>query len=161
MRRVVRVAAAGAWQPAAAVATVTLAYDDRCRRRIAMADDAGAPFLLDLPHATRLRDGDGLVLDGGGGIIAVRAAIEPVIDVHGADAAATARLAWHLGNRHAAIEVLADGGLRIRADAVLGAMAEGLGARIERRSAAFEPEAGAYAHGGSPVLPHGHAGGDD
>jgi len=109
-------------------------------------DDAGAPFLLDLPEATALADGDGLALDGGG-FIRVRAAPEAVLEVRGRDAAHTARLAWHIGNRHVPLQVLADGALRIRDDHVLAAMLEGLGAALERKSAPFAPEPGADAHG--------------
>jgi urease accessory protein len=44
---------------------VILAADDRHRRRLVMTGEAGTRFLLDLPQATMLRDGDGLVLDDG------------------------------------------------------------------------------------------------
>ena len=45
--------------------TVTLAFADRHRRRIRLMDDAGDAFLLDLPHAVRLGDGDRLrLIDG-------------------------------------------------------------------------------------------------
>ena len=47
-RHAARVIAAGEWPPALESATVTLAYSDRCRRRVRLLDDAGAAFLLDL-----------------------------------------------------------------------------------------------------------------
>jgi urease accessory protein len=43
-----------------------LQHDDRHRRRFAMRGEGGLEFLLDLPEATRLADGDGLVLEGRG-----------------------------------------------------------------------------------------------
>ncbi|MFO1154047.1 MAG: Urease accessory protein UreE [Rhodospirillales bacterium] len=144
MRRAIAVLAAGAWPDDRAVAQVSLAFDDRHRRRLRLLDDDGQPFLLDLSVPARLRDGDGLALEDGG-CIRVVAAAEAVADITPADAAAAARLAWHIGNRHAALQVLADGHLRIRDDPVLIAMAEGLGARVLRRMAPFAPEAGAYA----------------
>jgi len=138
------------------VATVTLALDDRHRRRICLTDDAGEAFLLDLAEAALMGDGDGLKLEGGG-FIRVVAADESVADVHGSSPAHTARLAWHIGNRHAPVEVLADGGLRIRDDHVLIAMLEGLGARVVRRRAPFSPEPGAYARNGhANGRGHGH-----
>ena len=55
------------------------------------------------------------------------------------------RLAWHLGNRHAATQVL-EGALRIRRDHVLLDLARRLGAEVILHEAPFEPETGAYAH---------------
>ena len=144
MRRAVRVIAAGEWPENAAVGQVSLVFDDRHRRRLRLLDDAGRPFLLDLDVPARLRDGDGLALEEGG-YIRVVAAPEAVADIVPADAVAAARLAWHIGNRHAALQVLADGSLRIRDDPVLTAMVEGLGAQPVRKMAPFAPEAGAYA----------------
>ncbi len=125
-------------------ATVTLAFDDRHRRRVRMTDDSGAPFLLDLAEATLLADGDGLALEGGG-CIRVRAADEDVADIHCASDVHAARMAWHIGNRHVPVQVLGDDTLRIRYDHVLVRMAEGLGADVTRRTAPFVPQQGAYA----------------
>ncbi len=144
MRRAIDVVPNGGWDVGDASATVTLAFDDRHRRRLTLTDDAGAPFLLDFDRPRLLGDGDGLVL-AEGGIIAVRAAAEPVADARASNAAALARLAWHIGNRHAPVQVLDEGALRIRDDAVLVTMLEGLGAQIRRHVAPFAPEGGAYA----------------
>ncbi|MEX2615534.1 MAG: urease accessory protein UreE [Alphaproteobacteria bacterium] len=151
MRRAVEKLAAGQWSRDDAVASVTLDFDDRYRRRIRLTDDAGAPFLLDLADATRLDDGDGLRIEGGG-IIAVRAADEPVADARGDTPAQTARIAWHLGNRHTPIQVLPDGRVRIRRDHVLVAMLRGIGATVTERDGPFTPEPGAYESPGG----HGH-----
>lgn len=150
MRRATTHIKRGGWPAADLVGEVTLDYEDRHRRRRSMTDDAGEAFLLDLPTAVRMADGDGLALEGGG-VLAVKAADEAVADLFCADAQATARLAWHIGNRHLALQVLPGGGLRIRDDHVIVAMAEGLGARAERRVAPFAPVTGAYDEG------HGHA----
>lgn len=144
MRRATNHLSAGTWPPQQASATVTLEFDDRHRRRIRLIDDASEPFLLDLESAQTLRDGDGLALEGGG-FICVRAAPEAVIDTRGTTPAHTARLAWHVGNRHTPLQVLADGALRIRDDHVLADMLAGLGALLERKRAPFSPEPGAYA----------------
>lgn len=124
------------------VATVTLSFADRHRRRIVLRDDAGEDFLLDLPTATHLSDGDGLALEGGG-VILVRAAEEEVADVTCAAPDDLVRLAWHIGNRHMPAQVL-PGALRVPADHVLIEMLEGLGATVTRRTAPFQPEGGAY-----------------
>jgi urease accessory protein len=50
---------------------------------------------------------------------------------------------------------LGDGFLRIRKDAVLKEMLEGLGAQVQEEMAPFEPEAGAYG-GGHHDDGHGH-----
>ena len=147
MRRVTTVKRASEWRGEEASAAVTLAFDDRHRRRIKLTDDNGGDFLLDLAEATRLEDGDGLVLEAGG-IIAVAAADEEVLDIICANANQAARIAWHIGNRHTPVQVLADGGLRIAYDHVLEAMVAGLGGRCERNRAPFAPEPGAYAESG-------------
>lgn len=145
MRRATSVIRAGQGADAPA-ATVTLAFADRHRRRIRLTDDTGEPFLLDLPDATRLGHGDDLVLEDGGHI-RIAAAVEAVADITGTDPAHTARIAWHIGNRHTPVQVLDDATLRIADDHVLVAMAEGLGATVLRHQAPFAPEPGAYASG--------------
>jgi urease accessory protein len=142
MQRVSKILPAGSWPAAGAKAAVTLAHVDRHRRRIALTAEDGRQFLLDQPTATTLIDGDGLLLDDGA-IIAVRAADEDVCDISCESPRALAKLAWHLGNRHLAVEVRPDG-LRIRDDHVIVEMLRGLGARVVRRRAPFNPESGAY-----------------
>jgi urease accessory protein len=140
--RASKVIRASHWSHIASDAVV-LGYDDRHRRRLVMRGERGLEFLLDLPEATALRHGDGLVLDDGR-MVEVRAKPEPLLVVSGRDAHHLTRLAWHLGNRHvpAAID---EGKILIRPDHVLAEMLAGLGA------APFDPEGGAYAQAG-----HGH-----
>lgn len=160
MRRAVAVLAKGGWPAERATATVTLAFDDRHRRRILMKDDAGGEFLLDLAEARVLNDGDGLELDDGQGLLRVVAAPEAVLDIECRSPAETARIAWHIGNRHTAIQVLDDNRLRIRDDHILKEMIEGLGATVTRRQAPFQPESGAYAKSQAVPHDHGHASGN-
>ena len=155
MRRAVDVQTAGTWPEGEAVVTATLPFDAREKRRFKLQDDKGEAFLLDLVKPTVLREGDGLSLEGGG-FIHVSEAPEPVVDAWGSDARQTARLAWHLGNRHLPVQILPDGGIRFRADSVIEAMLVGLGAETKAHDAPFSPEPGAYAghgHGHS----HGHS----
>ena len=83
---------------------------------------------------------------GDGTIVAVVAKPEPLVEVAPKDAAALARLAWHLGNRHTELQVVGDR-LRMRRDRVLEDMLAGLGAQLTPIEAPFEPERGAYEHG--------------
>ncbi len=151
MRRAIAVRRAGMWD-GTATCSVTLAFADRHRRRFRLADDAGEAFLLDLSQATVLADGDALELDDGG-LMRVNAAQEAVLDIEPDTPEQALRIAWHIGNRHTRVQVMAGGRLRILADPVLEAMVAGLGGRIHSARAPFSPEAGAYAHGAAA---HGH-----
>jgi urease accessory protein len=106
--------------------------------------------MLDLPQATALRDGDGLVLDDGA-IVRVAGRPEPLVEITAANGHELARLAWHIGNRHIDVQIAGDR-LRIRRDHVIEDMLRGLGARLATIEAAFDPEQGAYAQGQG----HGH-----
>lgn len=138
--------------------TVTLAFADRHRRRIRLMDDAGDAFLLDLPHAVRLGDGDKLRLVDGG-VIVVRAAAEDVLTITCSGPIATAKMAWHIGNRHTSLQVLKDGRLRIIDDHVMRDMVEGLGGVVFAEVAPFDPLNGAYHGLGGGG--HGHSHGND
>lgn len=130
--------------PAYVIDRVILAAGDRHRRRLVMTGEAGTRFLLDLPQAARLRDGDGLVLDDGS-IVRVVGKPEPLVEIAAGSAAARLALAWHLGNRHVEVQVVGER-LRIRRDHVLEAMLVRLGAQLTPMQVAFDPEPGAYAH---------------
>jgi urease accessory protein len=136
--------AAGEWLAPLESGTVTLIYADRCRRRVRLMDDRGAPFLLDLVRPARLADGDGLVL-ADGTIIRVIARPEPLVEAVASDARHLARLAWHIGNRHVAAQMVDEKCLRIVLDPVLEQMLRGLGAETRTVTAPFHPEGGAYA----------------
>ena len=142
MRRAIAVHRRGEWPEEAALDTLTLAYVDRHRRRIRLTADSGEACLLDLPTAHHLIDGDGLELDGGD-YLRVRAAPEPVFDIEAAEPSDLLRIAWHLGNRHLPLQVAGER-LRIQADHVIAEMVVGLGGRITRQEAPFDPETGAY-----------------
>jgi urease accessory protein len=121
---------------------VVLDADERHRRRGLLTGEKGTTFLLDLPRATVLRDGDGLVLDDGA-IVRVAGKPEPLVEIMADSAPALARLAWHIGNRHVEVQIAGDT-LRIRRDHVLEDMLRGLGACVTPIDAVFEPEGGAY-----------------
>jgi urease accessory protein len=134
---------AGTWDSAREVDRVLIDYDHRHRRRILLRTEGGQDLLLDLPQAVRLHDGDGLLLTAGG-VVRVAARPEALAEIHAHDADDLVRIAWHLGNRHLPVQLLA-GRLRIRADHVIEAMVQGLGGHVDRIEAPFDPEGGAYA----------------
>jgi urease accessory protein len=141
MLRADGVIAAGAWSGAPAD-SVVLDFDERYRRRFVMTGVGGLAFLLDLPEAAMLRGGDGLRLEDGR-IVEVVAAPEPLAEIRATDALGLMRVAWHLGNRHLAVELMPKA-LRIRRDAIIEEMAKGLGANVIALEAPFNPEGGAY-----------------
>jgi urease accessory protein len=152
MRRAYEIRTAGTWNAASAIDRVVLDAAERYRRRIALTGERGTAFLLDLPRATALKDGDGLVLEDGA-IVGVAGKPEPLVEIAARSPHELARLAWHIGNRHTEVQVVGDT-LRIRRDHVLEDMLRGLGARLASIEAPFEPEHGAYGHGHNDD--HGH-----
>jgi urease accessory protein len=144
MRRARQVKAAGAWNTADAVDCVALDAQDRHRRRIVLTGERGTIFMLDLPRATALRDGDGLLLDDGA-MVRVAGNPEPLVEIAAANGHELARLAWHIGNRHVDVQIVGDR-LRIRRDHVIEDMLRGLGAVLVPVEAPFDPEPGAYDH---------------
>jgi urease accessory protein len=159
MKRALDVKAAGHWDEASAVDSIALDAHERHRRRVMLRADRGTKFLLDLPKATALHDGDGLVLDDGA-MVRVVGRPEPLVEIAAADAHELARLAWHIGNRHIDVEIVGDR-LRIRRDHVIEDMLRGLGARVSPVEAPFNPEHGAYDHHRGHDHTHGHHHHDD
>ena len=134
-------------------ATLTLPFELRQKSRLRVRLDSGEDVGLLLPRGTVLRHGDRLRTADGGLIVEVRAAPETVSTGRADDPLRLARAAYHLGNRHAALQ-LGPGWLRYLHDHVLDGMVRELGLVVVCEQAPFEPEAGAYG-GGHP--PHGHA----
>jgi urease accessory protein len=131
---------------------LTLAYDQRHRRRIAMTADGGLSFLLDLETATVLDDGDAVRLDDGR-LVQVKAAPENLIEIRAESPLLLKKIIWHLGNRHVPAEI-ADDAVYIAEDHVLTEMVRGLGATAAPIQRSFSPERGAYDDGHEHE--HGH-----
>lgn len=153
MIRAVRVRGRGEWSGSPSD-RVELDHDDRHRRRMAMTGEAGTGFLLDLPQAVALRNGDALELEDGR-LIEVSSAPEALVEIAAADMAHLVKIAWHLGNRHLPTQLLGER-LRIRRDHVIEEMVARLGGRLTILSAPFDPEGGAYGHGQVHGHEHGH-----
>jgi urease accessory protein len=130
---------------------LVLTYEHRRKSRLRTRLASGREAGLFLDRTGALRDGERLRADDGT-IVRVVAAPEALAQARCADAAAFARCAYHLGNRHAPVQIRwegAEGVLLFLDDAVLADMVAGLGAAVTRVVAPFEPEAGAYAAGHS------------
>jgi urease accessory protein len=138
-------------------AEVELDWDVRQKSRFDATDSQGRALGVFLARGTVVRGGDCLVAEDGS-LIRVRAAAQPVLVVrhcseHGSAFDLT-RAAYHLGNRHVALELKPDR-LQLEPDHVLAEMLRGMHLIVSEEQQPFEPEAGAYAAGG-----HGHAHGD-
>jgi urease accessory protein len=133
---------------------LSLPYDQRKKSRLRARSELGCEVAIVLERGSSLRDGDLLAADSGE-ILLVRAAAEAVSDVTSADAVLLAKAAYHLGNRHVPLQI-DRGALRYQRDHVLDSMVCVLGLQVTARTAAFEPEAGAYAAGHSHLHAHDH-----
>jgi urease accessory protein len=130
--------------------TLTLAFDARCKSRLAATLDNGEEVALVMPRGTVLADGDMLVADDGG-FVRIVAAAEDVLVVRAPSVRLLTRAAYHLGNRHTPVEVGAEY-LKLEADPVLEDMLKRLGCLVAHESQPFQPETGAYGGGHK----HGH-----
>ncbi len=148
---------AGAPEGASASETLLLPFESRCKSRLRTRLASGEEVGLFLERGRLLRGGDRL-LGKDGRIVEVVAAAEALMEAQSADPLQLARAAYHLGNRHVAVQVL-PGSLRFARDHVLGEMVRGLGLPVSEVEAPFEPEAGAYgAHGGHGQSADGEGG---
>ena len=113
----------------------------------------GRDLVLQLPRGAALQPGEWLSTASGDRQVRVEAAPEALLLVRGPDPLALLQAAYHLGNRHVAME-LHPSELRILEDSVLADLLRQRGLAVEPVEAPFEPEAGAYAGG------HSHSSGD-
>jgi urease accessory protein len=133
----------------AASLAVTLEHSDRQKSRGLLRLDDGSEAALLLERGSGLCHGDRLLADDGV-VVLVQAALEGLSVVTAADPLDLARAAYHLGNRHVAVQIE---GLRLAFlhDHVLDDMLRELGFRVAFAAERFEPESGAYGHGHAHV----------
>jgi urease accessory protein len=129
----------------------------RQKSRFEATDSTGRRLGVILARGSVLRGGDVLVAEDGS-LVRVIAAAQPVLRVstcpaHGGPTDLP-RAAYHLGNRHVALEVRADH-LQLERDPVLAEMLRSMHLIVHEVQAPFEPEGGAYASGHAHA--HGHA----
>ena len=141
-------------------AQVELDWDVRQRSRFEATDSQGRVLGVFLPRGTTARGGDVLVAEDGS-LVRMLAAPQPVLVVRACAVHGTPfdllRAAYHLGNRHVALELKPDH-LKLEPDPVLADMLRQQHLIVSEALAAFEPEGGAYGQGGHG---HGHGHGQD
>jgi urease accessory protein len=142
-------------QPRTADARLLLPFELRSRSRFRAQLVGGEDVGVILARGQILRGGDLLLADDGR-VIEVAAADETVSTVHSDEPRALARAAYHLGNRHVALQI-GQGWLRYCHDHVLDDMVNGLGLTVTVEQAPFEPEAGAYHADADGAHSHGHS----
>ena len=114
----------------------------------------GRDVLLQLPRDGALRPGDRLTDAAGSVRVIVVAAAEPLLRVQASSALELLQAAYHLGNRHVALELHQEE-LLLLEDSVLQQMLESRGLMVSRCERPFLPEGGAY--GGGHSHAHAHA----
>ncbi|WP_315790048.1 urease accessory protein UreE [Fischerella sp. JS2] len=130
---------------AAVVSTLFLTAEERKRSRHRLQMEDGQVVFLRLPRGTVLRDGDILVDETTGSLVRIIAKPEPVLTVVAKNTIDLLKAAYHLGNRHVAVEITSTY-LRLSPDSVLQAMLQQLGVEIKAEISPFQPETGAYGH---------------
>ena len=143
---------------------LALPFEQRIRSRLRTQLSSGEAVGILLPRGSVLHDGDVLQAEDGR-LLTIRAASESLVEVRSEDPLALARAAYHLGNRHVAVEV-GQGYLRLAPDKVLQDLLSHLGLTCQALNAPFHPEMGAYgsahSHGaeqlpGTPRIHDHHA----
>jgi urease accessory protein len=123
-------------------ATVHLTFEARSKSRLLLTLEDGERAALVVERGRVLHGGD-RVLTQDGREVEIVAAEEALLEARSDDPLLIARAAYHLGNRHVALQVM-PGRLRLLNDHVLGELLEKLGLQVTALTAAFEPEGGAY-----------------
>ncbi len=138
-----------------AAVRLVLPFELRQRSRLLAVMDSGEEVGLLMPRGTVLRGGDRLQ-SSDGRLVEVVAAPEQLSIVRSSDLRQLARAAYHLGNRHVAVQITADS-IRYLKDHVLDDMLTGQGLKVISDVLPFEPEAGAYSTAHSHAETHSHS----
>ena len=125
-----------------------LSFDARCKSRLLATLESGERVALVVERGRLLRGGD-RVRVAADREIEIVAADEQLLEASCENALLLAKAAFHLGNRHVAVQLLPQR-LRFLDDPVLCKMVEGLGLAVHPFVGPFELEGGAYGHH------HGH-----
>jgi len=125
---------------------LALTAEERTRLRGRCRTRCGQELVLQLPRGGALEPGEWLAEQpGDAAVVQVQAAAEALLQVRSADPLALLEAAYHLGNRHVALEIHT-GELRLLEDPVLAHLLEHRGLQVTPLQAPFQPESGAYGH---------------
>ena len=141
-------------EPLAAALRLALGAEERTGLRGLRHSSCGRALLLQLPRGEALVPGELLAPAEGEQLVQVEAAPEALLRVRDQRPLALLQAAYHLGNRHVAMEIHTDE-LRLLRDSVLAQMLAHRGLAVEAMVAPFYPESGAYGHS------HSHSPGSD
>lgn len=122
---------------------LALSAEERGRLRGRRQSCCGRELLLQLPRGGALEPGEWLAAEDGVAVVRVEPAIEAVLVARAARPLELLQAAYHLGNRHVALEVRPDQ-LRLLVDPVLERLLLQRGLVVERLMEPFLPEPGAY-----------------
>ena len=120
-----------------------LTADQRSVLRGRRRTRCGRDVLLQLPRIGVLSPGDHLADASRSTLVEVTAATESLLRVRASSALGLLQAAYHLGNRHVALELHKDELLLLR-DSVLEAMLRSRGLDVMHCDQPFLPEGGAY-----------------
>jgi urease accessory protein len=121
-----------------------LPFESRSKSRLLLRLETGEDAALVVERGRLLRSGDRVpLLDGR--VIEIVASDESLLQATSEDPLSIAKAAYHLGNRHVAVQLI-PGGVRFLEDHVLKDMVVGLGLTVTALVAPFDPEGGAYGH---------------
>ncbi|MGF1600445.1 MAG: urease accessory protein UreE [Thermosynechococcaceae cyanobacterium] len=123
---------------------LSLTAAERVRSHFPFTTDDGTPIYLQLPRGTVLQDGD-LLIAKDQTLLQIKAKLEPVLVVQAKNQLDLLRAAYHLGNRHVALEITPTC-LRLAPDPVLQDMLLQLQLDVATEAHPFQPETGAYRH---------------
>lgn len=128
---------------ATAILQLPLTAEERTVLRGRRTTSCGRPVLLQLPRVGSLQPGDLLGDQSGSTIVKVTAASQALMRVQSSHPLELLQAAYHLGNRHVALE-LHEHELLLPEDSVLATMLESRGLTVSRCQQPFAPEGGAY-----------------
>lgn len=126
-----------------------LTAEERSRSRHRFDHPNGMALFFQLPRGTVLAGGDWLRSEDGTTTLQIEAKPEPVVTVRAGQLLDLLQAAYHLGNRHIALEVGEDEVgyyLRLQPDTVLQEMLRHRGLSTLAETVPFQPESGAYGH---------------
>ena len=138
--------------------SVKLPYHQRVKGRLRIETQDGLDAGIFVDRGSELKDGEKLS-DDEGRVLEIKASAESVSVATTQDALLFARACYHIGNRHAEVQIESNQLVYLH-DAVLDDMLRQLGLSVSASQRAFMPENGAYArghaHGAHSHHTHGH-----